>query len=176
MKTIFSILIFLIFIPQQDSNRIFWNEDRKLRWEDFQSTPPKGLPFAAITNTGISFSYSFTNENGKINTEYQVQSFFEPSGSWYIPEKVSSYILRHEQAHFDITELHARMLRKQLERKKFSKNVKSEMEAIYREVEQQKTVMQKKFDKETDHSRNEKNEIRWQEFIAKELANYNDWK
>src|SRR5690606_16567138 len=132
--------------------------------------------FVASTNTGISFQYSYSIKNGDVNVEYSVESFFNPEGSWYVPEKVSPYILRHEQAHFDISELHARKLRKNLEGKKCYKKVKSEIESIYQKVEQQRRAMQTKFDTESDHSRNEEKEIFWQKYIANQLAQHDAWK
>lgn len=176
MKIFLAFIFFLISNPQNDSEKIQWKENQKLTWEDFRGKAIRSASFVASTNTGISFQYSYSIKNGDINVEYSVESFFQPEGSWYIPEKVSPYILRHEQAHFDISELHARMLRKNLEGRKFSKKVKSEIEGIYQQVEQKRRAMQTKFDAETDHSRDEAKENFWQKYIANQLAEYNAWK
>ena len=125
MKIFFAFIFFFISTPQNDSEKIIWTETQKLTWEDFRGKPVRSASFVASTNTGISFQYSYSIKNGDVNVEYSVESFFNPEGSWYVPEKVSPYILRHEQAHFDISELHARILRKNLEEKSFSKKVKS---------------------------------------------------
>jgi hypothetical protein len=176
MKILLAFILFFISIPQNDSEKIKWKENQKLTWNDFRGKPVRSASFVASTNTGIAFQYSYSNTNGKIDVNYSVESFFNPDGSWYLPERVSPYILAHEQAHFDISELHARILRKNLEGKKFSKKVKSEIESIYQKVEQQRRAMQTKFDAETDHSRNEKKEIEWENYIAKKLAEHNAWK
>ncbi len=151
-----------------------WNENQKITWEDFRGKPVRSASFVASTNTGISFQYSI--KNGDMSVEYSVQSFFYPEGSWYIPERVNPYILKHEQAHFDVSELHARMLRKKLEGRTFSKKIKSEIEGIYQQIEQKRRAMQTKFDAETDHSRNEEKEIFWQKYITNQLAEYDAWK
>lgn len=176
MKLIFLLIFPLILFPQSDSEKIFWNESRKLTWEDFRAKPLKNASFVATTNSGISFKYSYSISNNNVEVEYTVISFFDPNGSWYMPEKVNEHILKHEQGHFDITELHVRILRKNLESKKFSKKVKSEVERIYQQVEQQRRAMQTKFDVETNHSRNEKVELQWRKFISQQLANYESWK
>ena len=111
-----------------------------------------------------------------MDVNYSVVSTFYPEGSWYLPQRVTPYILAHEQAHFDISELHARMLRKNLAGKKFSKKIKSEIEAIYEQIEQKRRAMQTKFDAETDHSRNVEKEMQWENFIAQQLAIYDAWK
>lgn len=113
-----------------------------MSWENFQGTPIQNSNFAASTNTGIGFGYSYTIEDNKISVEYSVESFFSPKKSWYLPEEVSQHILNHEQIHFDISELHARILRKKMETKKFSKKVKAEIETIYLQVETQRKALQ----------------------------------
>ncbi|MRT17946.1 DUF922 domain-containing protein [Vitellibacter sp. q18] len=176
MKLLFFLLFALLQPPQLDSEKIFWNENEKLRWTDFRGNPLRTANFVASTNTGLSFQYSYSIKNGEVRVEYSVQSFFNPEGSWFLPDGVNPYILKHEQAHFDISELHARMLRKNLEGRKFSTKVKSEMEAIYQKVEQQRRAMQTKFDAETDHSRKKEKEATWQKFIAQKLTEYVRWK
>ena len=176
MKLLFAFIFSLFLFPQNNPEKIIWNKNQKLSWEDFRGKPVRSASFVASTNTGISFHYSYSIKNGAVDVEYSVRSFFAPEGSWYIPERVSPYILKHEQAHFDVSELHARMLRKNLEGRKFSKKVKSEIEGIYQQVEQKRRAMQTKFDAETDHSRNEEKEAFWQKYIANQLAEYDAWK
>lgn len=176
MKIVFVFLFSLFLFPQLNSEKIIWKENQKLTWENFVGKPLRTANFVASTNTGISFSYSYSLKNDKVSVQYAVESFFVPEGSWFIPEKVNPYILKHEQAHFDISELHARMLRKNLAGKKFSKRIKSEIETIYQQVEQKRRAMQTKFDAETNHSRNTEQETFWQKYIAKQLADYESWK
>ncbi|MCB0468659.1 MAG: DUF922 domain-containing protein, partial [Aequorivita sp.] len=164
MKLLFIFIFSLVLFPQNNPEKMLWNENQKLTWKDFRGKPVPSASFVASTNTGISFQYSYSIKNGAVHVEYSVESFFNPEGSWYIPERVNAHILRHEQAHFDISELHARMLRKNLHGKKFTKRIKSEIEGIYKQVEQKRRAMQTRFDAETDHSRNEEKEAFWQQY------------
>lgn len=152
-----------------------WSETKKLSWEDFQGKPVLSASFVAITNTGISFKYSYSLDQGSVNLKYSVESFFYPERSWFQPNSVSPYILKHEQTHFDISELHARMLRKSISEKTFSKKVKAKIEPLYQHTEQQRRAMQAKFDTETDHSRNEEKEAQWEKYIAEKLTEYEPW-
>jgi len=173
----FFIIIFLLsFLPQENDAKLLWDENRKLRWEDFRGKPNPSAGFSASTNTGINFGYSYTLAEKEVKVEFSVESFFSPEKSWFFPDQVSQHILNHEQAHFDISELHARILRKRLESRKFSQKVKSEIERIYLQVEAQREAMQQKFDSETNHSRNVEKEIMWEKRIAKQLAEYEHWK
>ena len=176
MKLLFTLLFSLILFPQQSSEKIFWKENQKLTWQNFNGKSVPSAGFVASTNSGISFQYSYSIKNNDVTVNFTVQSFFDPSDSWYMPEKVNDHILKHEQAHFDISEIHARLLRKNLEGKKFTKRVKLEVETIYNQVEQKRRAMQTKFDAETDHSRLKEKEAFWQQYIAKQLSEYESWK
>lgn len=153
-----------------------WSEDRQLTWDDFQGTPDAGDSFVASTNSGISFSFSYQTRNGKMKLKYEVLCNFYPELSWYRPTMVSSYILKHEQTHFDISELFARKLRKAMAETQFSTQPKEEVNALYNDIERQRREMQQLFDLESDHSKNEEAELHWRKFVANELMKYDAYK
>ncbi len=166
----------LVLFPSNDSEKMSWSETRKLAWEDFQGRPDQSADYVASTNSGITFSYSYSEKNGERELDWTVQSHFYPKLSWYKKDKVSDYILKHEQTHFDITELHARMLRKKLENNRFSKRLKQEIETVYRENENERREMQQKFDSETTHSINREKELVWEVYVAELLKAHSRWK
>lgn len=176
MKILFISFCFLFFHFQEDLQRMVWAENRKLSWQDFQGSPPTSSQFAASTATGINFEYSYSTHNNNVEVEYIVESFFLRAKSWYIPNKINKHILNHEQTHFDISELHARILRKRLSTKRFTTNIKIEIETLYIEAEEQRKAMQLQFDLETNHSQNLEKEIQWEKRIAKKLQEYEPWK
>lgn len=171
------LLLFLVFFPvSNDKEKIAWSEDKKLTWADFRGEPAGGNGYVASTNSGISFSYSFSVRNGELKLNYTVRSNFYPNLSWYMPGHVDDYILKHEQTHFDISELHARKLRKQLAETEFTLEPKETLDAIYSQAETQRRAMQKRFDEESDHSKIEQKEYQWEAFVAQELKKYEAWK
>lgn len=153
-----------------------WNENKQLTWSDFKGEPDMGDSFVASTNSGVSFSFSYKVKNGKMTMDYEVTCNFYPELSWYKPDLVSPYILKHEQTHFDISELYARKLRKAMEETSFSNNPKEEVNKLYQNIENARKKLQTKFDFETDHSKIEPVEIQWRRFVAKELKKYERWK
>lgn len=175
LLALFLLGITTAFSPEKEDLKIAWDENKKLSWSDFQGRPEPGK-YVASTNSGISFTFSYTVKDGKVAMDYEVKSNFYPKLSWYIPAEVDDYILQHEQTHFDISELHARMLRKKIEATLFTNNAKREVEALYKEIERQRRSMQVKFDIETDHSKNEQAEFKWEVYIAKQLRDYERWK
>ena len=156
--------------------RIDWKENG-LTWSDFQAPPDPGSPFSANTSSGISYSWSMKGSAMGKEYSYEVTSFFLPAKSWVKGGKSSTNLLAHEQLHFDITELHARKLRKALVEFDFenARNLKLDLQALYKRTEIERATMQKKFDVETRHSMNEAAQLEWQRFIKEELKKLKDF-
>lgn len=176
------ILVFLFLVAfsglqaQHDPEKIFW-QDEPLSWADFKAAPVKESPFQANTNAGISYSWNLKNDNGVISLNYEVYSFFNPHSSWVVPTSKSTHLLNHEQLHFDITELHARKLRKALKDLKveqLGKDPKAMLKSLYIKIEKERSAMQQQYDKESNHSMNKEAEAKWQKFVKEELVKLMD--
>lgn len=176
-KWIFSLgLLLLLFtvtdevFSQLPENKMTWQE-HPLTWNDFKGTPETGNPFDANTNSGISYSWSLKLSVKETDFLYSVETYFYPDLSWVIPDKKSNDLLAHEQLHFDITELHARKLRKAMRNYKLpeQEKIKEELKKIYRDIEYSRTQMQERYDLETDHSQNVQAQQKWKNFIKSEL-------
>ncbi|MEM7185170.1 MAG: DUF922 domain-containing protein [Bacteroidota bacterium] len=177
MKLITAALLLLVLSPfQTNDEKIVWQEDRKLTWADFRGVPSGPEEYVASTNSGVSFSFSYTVRNGQQRVNYSIRSNFYPDLSWYRPEKVNDYILAHEQMHFDITELAARKLRRALAQLPKDGTFKERSEKIYNQNEADRRAMQKQYDGDSDHSNNEQEELRWRVYVAEQLDAYDAWK
>lgn len=155
--------------------RFAWNPDKKLQWTDFKAPPDYGSAYAATANTGISHSYAINGKGYYDKENSKVRAHFYPTLSWYRPSDSSETILRHEQAHFDITEIHARKLRKRIQAFNFSSNSQKEVKQLYEAVEEERKAMQQLFDKETNHSRETAQEFIWESKIAKMLLELDEY-
>ena len=80
--------------------------------------------------------------------------------------KNEEYLLAHEQLHFDISELHARKLRKALNEYEIGRSIRQDLKSLYNRIESERVSMQNRFDKETSHSENREEEMRWRKFVA----------
>lgn len=170
-----SVLLLFLFVAE-NPNRIEWQEEKKLIWEHFMGKPDNSSPFAALTHSSIEFNYNVRNENGKLTLTTRVNTYFDTKMSWFKSKEVNQHILKHEQSHFDITEIHSRKLREAFANYRVTKNFEKDLSAIFTKVNSEREKMQKLFDKESDHSRNFENEVRWQKFIAEELKRLEKWK
>jgi hypothetical protein len=178
-KQIFNGLLFLLISfgvqAQMEEERLKWGAN-SLTWENFKATPDQNSPFTANTSSGISYSWSLKSSVLGKEYNYEVHSFFNPEESW-VKNSGSTHLLAHEQLHFDITELHARKLRKALSEFDFKKTreVKPALQAIYQKVEIERASMQNKFDLETRHSMEEAAQLKWQQYITEELKKLDDF-
>lgn len=95
--------------------KITWSANRPLTWTDFRARPNTDR-LAALTSSTIDATI------GCLDFKFsgKVQATFAPSESWVRnAAQASPALLRHEQVHFDLTEVHARLLRQKLSLIKF---------------------------------------------------------
>ncbi|RYZ26902.1 MAG: DUF922 domain-containing protein [Chitinophagaceae bacterium] len=148
-----------------EDEMIPWRNQRKLSWDDFLSSPQKQGDAVASTSTSLGISYQV--KNGELT--YTITCNFSRKKSWGLLR--TDYILAHEQAHFDITELHARKLYKALYHYEFNPDTfKKDIAAIYEKIVDQKEEMQQDYDRETDHSRRKITQNNWLEKIDSMLG------
>lgn len=153
-----------------------WSADRKLTWEDYKGTPPPNRDTNVAARTSCRFGI-------RIDTMYAsgirvvVTNEFICRQSSVRPGRKTPALLAHEQLHFDLCEVYARMLRKQLANttltpgniNKVSTNTFLETYKIYKE-------RQWAYDEETLHGLKPAAQAHWKEAIEKELAALDDYK
>ena len=168
---IFGLLTLMSFHNEQDYETISWNVNAPLTWNDFKGEAPERARAAATTASGITYRFS-TNSTQNVDVveiDFEVSTYFYPNKSWYKPELCDDVILGHEQLHFDISELFARKLRERLKNTRFTKNVKTEIKTIYKDVLEELSDFQDNYDEETNYSRNHEQQLIWNEKIADAL-------
>ena len=154
-----------IFLQDNDDGYVHWNE-RKLKWSDFQGEIPPDSKFHALTHSAISLDF----EGEGVVLKFDIQTIFDPNKSWK-KEGVDSYILNHEQVHFDITEYHARLLRKKLKTNRYKsiETISDEVKELFNDAFDNANNMQLKYDEETNHSINRKKQKKWDKKLKKLL-------
>lgn len=102
-----------IVVPKNSTvsvEQLPWSPERRLSWDDFKASPDSANTHHAMTAANLAVDAKCNG--GKFN--YTVRCVFLPTESW-TKNKKSARLLQHEQLHFDLTEVHARMLRKRLQ-------------------------------------------------------------
>lgn len=138
-----------------------------LTWDDFKGKIDTNNKInAAITTSGISKLYK-----KKGDTVYlSIKTKFYKYDSWIKLKYKTTEILKHEQGHFDITEIFALRLRKLYLSYKFNKsNPKNEIDLLFNKNKEEESKYQDLYDKETNHHKTKMKQLEWGKKIAKEL-------
>jgi len=159
--------------PADDT--ILWSASRRLVWSDFKGRPDNARDDAALTSSGIEFGYSYNERDG---FSWHIACLFDKNKSWVRVK--NDYILAHEQGHFDVTEIFARKLNRQLKEYRFNRDrVQKEVPALYQSIMKEQQEMENRYDEETDNSRIKNKQAAWLEKIKRDLdasERYADYK
>lgn len=182
MKKIIGIGLFFLFISLQlkaqnsDSthNKVYWNQDSTLIWEDFQGIPDTSSQLSAYSTFSLPFGFTSDGE-GEIWVTLKV--FLAKKDSWVIKAEENDLLLKHEQVHFDIAELYRRKIIKALKNTSLTKiNYMQKInDIINRYWTNEYKSRQNEYDKDSDYSRNIKGQIKWTKLIKKEIQEYDDY-
>lgn len=157
---LFLFIIFSSYCYSQDT--IIWKSCYKLKWTDFHGLADTSSNYEAITSSGIEYKYSFSDST----FEFSVFAFFDKVNSWK-GSSANSETLRHEQLHFDITEVFARKLRKEFSNLKPERNtLKQKIKEMVQNVNNIKEQMQDQYDLETDFGRNKEMQEKWETKVS----------
>jgi hypothetical protein len=96
-----------------DSVVLPWSRDRPLTWDDFRGQAPADGAEGART----VYLMSYVSRCRGLDFEFTVVAVMLPLSSWVKARVLTSpneraRVLQHEQTHFDLTEVHARRMRR----------------------------------------------------------------
>lgn len=152
-------------VKKLQNDTVVWRADYHLQFEDFKGKRPARGVVAAAAQVGILFHVK------EIDGEmvFIVEAIFVKSKSFI--KDSSQYSLNHEQIHFDITELYTRKMRKKLQSINYKKvkNMQSEINKVYDNINQDLRKEQEEYDKDTEHGINMVKQKMWAEKINKEI-------
>lgn len=169
--------LFVFLLEKQASTQVSeefirWSE-KKLTWDDFDGPIIENSEFDALTFSAISLE--FQGEN--VTLSFEIEAIFDPLQSWK-KEGVNAYILKHEQLHFDITEYHSRILKKDLQKHRFKsfEAIESDIKRMFEQAYTNANKMQDKYDKQTNHSLNRKAQNQWNKKVKSLLSKTKSYK
>ena len=96
----------------QPNDTLQWNENQKLSWNDFKGEPLDYTGFQGEAFCMILANYERPNIFAK--TTFKVTAVFDRTKSWVNPKAKTDNGLLYFQIMFDLYELHARELKKDL--------------------------------------------------------------
>ena len=134
---------------------IRWDE-RKVSWEDFQIADDVFGDFDANISSEIKYPSRFS---GSDNLVYA--TMYPDFSNRTADAHTSDQLLIHEQYHFNITEYHARLLRKRLLEKGASLS-KSSITYYFNRINERLNEMQTDYDEESNHNTEDERQRYWE--------------
>ena len=161
-----------ISLKKLAGDTIIWKQDSLLKIEDFKFKGNKGPVIEGLACTGVLL---YPKEKNAM-LDFYVEAIFIKSKS-YMKEN-SAYTLKHEQLHFDITELYARKLRQKLLQTDFKKvsNIVAVIQGDYNRINQELEREQEKYDDDTQHGMNPAKQQVWEDDIKKQLDDLDNYR
>lgn len=149
-----------------------WTPDWRLAWTNFQGAPPTGGDEGARTAYGLYYAWSCRGDA----FAFHVVAALHPRRSWVKAAVVrdareSPRVLRHEQTHFDLTEVFARRMRQHFATlARPCSHTDAELRAVARQLVDQEKAMQRRYDGETNHGLLDDRQAAWNAEVARLLA------
>jgi len=153
--------------PGTAPGTFLWSPTRPLTWDDFKSKPTPSDRLAALTSANIDVQAAC--QDFKFNAT--VRAVFIPTESWVREaSKATPNLLRHEQLHFDITEVYARKLRQKISLSKFDcehlqPRFKNLTNAVFADWQKEEA----RYDQETNHGLATDRQRSWEINIQNQL-------
>ena len=148
-----------------------WSGSRRLRWTDFEAAAPAANGEGALTAYSIFYGVQCTGER----FQFLALAGFLPRDSWVRPEVLADKVqgdrtLRHEQTHFDLTEVFARRLRKSFsDLYQPCRRPDGDLDALASKYIQQEKAEQQRYDDETRHCLAAPAPADWDRLVASDL-------
>lgn len=162
MNKLICILVFIIIgnVSNNKKEKVCWNISKTITWQNYRGKPSSQLSYDAVTT--IAISYSILSKD-----RVSVENCIIESKSWVKRNKQTSTLLKHEQYHFNLAEVIARKMRMEISQVKVP--TISAIQIIYNKWMLEFDKLQSKYDEETNHSKNETEQEKWQDRIDQEL-------
>lgn len=150
-----------------------WRAHRPLIWEDFRGHPQPATGVDAVSSCGIRCDPELRRDG---SLRFSVNAYFSHDDSWVDGRDASDYLLVHEQRHFDLAELYARKLRKELQATRFQRGkLNQQIQQAYDRNFRAYKKAQHTYDSESAHSTDLEAQKRWDRWIQDELYRHRHW-
>jgi hypothetical protein len=177
-----------------DADVIEWSAERRLSWDDFAGGVPSGTDEnrVAETSASIAWSFQYRVELSRERCVFRIVAIntfarFNPDSSWVRPGHRTDAVLKHEQGHFDITQIYrerfAAQTREFLDSNRTcrgrtdraaTRSTESEITqllgSVYEDIWQQYRSEQERYDAETRHGIDSNAQAAWSEQISESLS------
>lgn len=148
-----------------NEDAILWSPNYKLSWADYKGAPSRDQDDHIAARTNCRFGIKISG------THVDVTSEFIATRSNVRPGQQTPSLLAHEQLHFDLCEVYARLLRKELKKAPLTKEnvaaISRDAFLKYYDAYKERQII---YDNETQHGLNQDKQKLWNAQVATALA------
>jgi hypothetical protein len=156
--------------PANDT--IFFDGQQDLMWDDFTSTASGGDNYF-LPAISLLFTPDINYENGKFQVKIKTGAYFIKSRSWVGKKIKTAQMLYHLQYRFKLAWLESVRLKRKIETTVFScSNYETEMRQLIVNSNNQLDHIFDEYSTQTLTGSNKREQNRWQEFIDKQISDY----
>lgn len=182
MKKIITTVLVLIAFQIDAQNNIEWDGKHELQLSDFQSSATQiGNVKINSIHTASSLDFAFQMSNIEFmftkNFNSKVSCTFKRDAASIIAtdNRTANYLVNFAQYEFDLSELYARKLRKEIYDQKGTFSDVSFLQVIYNAIEKQYTEEHATASKTTDLGQNERKLLEVRTDVLKRIQEYPDF-
>jgi hypothetical protein len=152
-----------------------WDADRPLVWDVYRGHPP-ATPGQGAASTAYDLVHGMRCTGQRF--EFVVIAAFQPERSWVLPSIVatpaeSERMLQHERTHFDLTEVHARRMRRFFAQMLYPcTRPEADLQSALTQLIDQEAEAQARYDRETSYGRELDRQEAWNSDVARLLASF----
>lgn len=176
INRILTVVLLITGLEVRSQNQIEWNSTYTLQLSDFQSKQTQignSDIYSLHTASGIDFSFAMSNAEFMFTKNFNSKvgcKFNRSAASIVAPDStVANDLLGFARYEFDLAELYARNLRKQLFEKKGTFSNVTFFQPLYDEIQSQLTERHTRAAKETDLGRNKEKLNALHQEVLKEI-------
>lgn len=154
----------------QATDVIYYSPKKHLLWKDFLGKPIEVSPAAAITASGFGYKADIKRLGNEGQLNVAVYCFFNKLNSWVKTGKNTTYILNHEQHHFDISFIAASIFMSKLKSANFTfTNYNATLATLYTESMEYMNKLQKDYDAQTKNGQLREEQAKWDSYLSQRL-------
>jgi len=170
-----------------------WETSRSLTWNDFRGIPNPNSPYLAWAEGDLKYTYEWKTENsGTCKYRFakaEAVAYFSKIESWVKEKGKTAALLKHEQGHFDILEIHAKKFNDRANREllnhafscpgrnglvsegTINNAANAKVTTIFNQIKNEMKWMEKNYDTQTNHGFNSFAQDKWDSKIKVLLRN-----
>jgi hypothetical protein len=162
---------FKYYKEELEGDTIYYAASRPLTWSDFKSKTRRSNKYAAMVMPNIGYDQNEEISNGVIHVTITLKTFLAKTDCWLGSSYKDSYMLNHEQRHFDVAKIVTEQFSKQIAQAKLNPdNYEAVINMQYLDSYRDMNKLQKDYDVQTAHGLNRMAQETWNKRIDDLLA------